>query len=573
MAQKRALCIGINDYPGTHSDLFGCVNDANDWAHVLRDRGFTCRRLINSEATGERIREEMLALANKAEDGDIVVIFFAGHGSAVPDTDGDEADNLDECWCPHDVRTNGVITDDELNQIYEKRRKGVRWVVISDSCNSGTVSRKSRLDDDFLDEMQSAPRSRFLAPNLFVKQPQASYQAVRSVTRVSASTPGRMGPLLLASCQEDQESIDAYINGRPNGAFSYVALRALETLPNDADYAMWLDRIREYLPSVKYPQEPNLYDIGDKRKHWKVLAAEGETPRTPRPASARTPNFGTNDTRALMNGRALAAKPLSRALRSRTRTRSLRKFLIAEGDSWFKIPIWDDLVDELEKLNFDITNVATHGHMLENMAFNSKQKTGFARAFLKMVDRNEPPAAVLLSGGGNDIVGEQFRFMINPKEGSQPGLNATIVDEMINVRLREAYLTLIGAVNAISIELLGEQIPIVLHGYCAGVPDGRYYGSIFRLAGPWLKPYFDNLGYHDLDETTEIAEELLCKFNEMLQSMIQSPGLEHVHYINLLDVLPNDANYEKYWNDELHPTDRGFKRLATKMANELSKLI
>ena len=28
---KRALCIGINDYPGTGSDLAGCVNDAHDW--------------------------------------------------------------------------------------------------------------------------------------------------------------------------------------------------------------------------------------------------------------------------------------------------------------------------------------------------------------------------------------------------------------------------------------------------------------------------------------------------------------------------------------------------------------
>ena len=28
---KKALCIGINDYPGTDSDLQGCVNDATDW--------------------------------------------------------------------------------------------------------------------------------------------------------------------------------------------------------------------------------------------------------------------------------------------------------------------------------------------------------------------------------------------------------------------------------------------------------------------------------------------------------------------------------------------------------------
>ncbi len=28
--EKRALCIGINDYPGTRSDLARCVNDAKE---------------------------------------------------------------------------------------------------------------------------------------------------------------------------------------------------------------------------------------------------------------------------------------------------------------------------------------------------------------------------------------------------------------------------------------------------------------------------------------------------------------------------------------------------------------
>ena len=42
---KKALCIGINDYPGTDSDLSGCVNDANDWAAELGGRGFAVSRV------------------------------------------------------------------------------------------------------------------------------------------------------------------------------------------------------------------------------------------------------------------------------------------------------------------------------------------------------------------------------------------------------------------------------------------------------------------------------------------------------------------------------------------------
>ena len=53
---KLGLCIGINDYPGTGSDLSGCVNDANDWAAVLKWRGFTVTSLLNRQATGKAMR-------------------------------------------------------------------------------------------------------------------------------------------------------------------------------------------------------------------------------------------------------------------------------------------------------------------------------------------------------------------------------------------------------------------------------------------------------------------------------------------------------------------------------------
>ncbi|MFN7677703.1 MAG: caspase family protein, partial [Cyanobacteriota bacterium] len=48
---KSALCIGINNYPGTDCDLRGCVNDANDWAATLAARGFTVKTLLDNQAT------------------------------------------------------------------------------------------------------------------------------------------------------------------------------------------------------------------------------------------------------------------------------------------------------------------------------------------------------------------------------------------------------------------------------------------------------------------------------------------------------------------------------------------
>lgn len=93
---KLALCIGVNDYPGTGSDPAGCVNDAYDWA-ALKQRGFDVQMLLNRQATGEGIRKAIRAIVGEAKAGDSVVIQYSGHGSFVRDKDGDEPNGTDEC--------------------------------------------------------------------------------------------------------------------------------------------------------------------------------------------------------------------------------------------------------------------------------------------------------------------------------------------------------------------------------------------------------------------------------------------------------------------------------------------
>ena len=121
---KFALCIGINDYPGTGSDLAGCVNDANDWSKELSRRGFQVDRLLDRKANGKGMRAAMTDAVTKARSGDTVVIQYSGHGSYVPDDDGDEPDGTDECLCPHDISSNGPLTDDEIFDLYSARPAG-----------------------------------------------------------------------------------------------------------------------------------------------------------------------------------------------------------------------------------------------------------------------------------------------------------------------------------------------------------------------------------------------------------------------------------------------------------------
>lgn len=269
---KTALCIGINDYPGTGSDLAGCVNDANDWAAELRSRGFAVQKLLNSQATGRAIRNAIGGLVSGAGRGDVVVVRFSGHGSFVPDDDGDEPDGTDEVLCPYDVDARGPITDDELFDLYSARHPGARVVMISDSCHSGTVARFAPITTPPTIPGGHAPqrRVRFLPPSAFLSRTDFAKLGKRRQARPS-SPPGRYAGLLLSGCQDTEYSYDAWFRGRPNGAFTFVALRELRKLPKTATYAQWHRRIRAALPSQQYPQSPNLYGTQSMRR-WKLFA-------------------------------------------------------------------------------------------------------------------------------------------------------------------------------------------------------------------------------------------------------------------------------------------------------------
>jgi hypothetical protein len=259
---RYALCIGINDYPGTGSDLSGCVNDAQDWAEELTKRGFDTELMLDAEATGDAVRAGIRRKLAGAGSGDTVVITYSGHGTWVRDDNGDEPDGRDEALCPYDIFTNGPLLDDELYDILCERQRGTRVVMISDSCHSGTVAR-------FAPSLRpSADKVRFLPPAVFLSPEEAERAA--HMPRVVAGRP-RHAALLMSGCQDLEYSYDARFGDRPNGAFTYVALAALRDLPADATYKDWMTAIAKRLPSQDYPQTPSLDGSRSQRK-WKALA-------------------------------------------------------------------------------------------------------------------------------------------------------------------------------------------------------------------------------------------------------------------------------------------------------------
>ena len=85
-------------------------------------------------------------------------------------------------------------------------------------------------------------------------------------------SPGRPrhAALLLSGCQDLEYSYDAHFDGRPNGAFTYVALKTLRELPAGATYREWSAAVARSLPSQDYPQTPGL-DGSSTQRRWTVL--------------------------------------------------------------------------------------------------------------------------------------------------------------------------------------------------------------------------------------------------------------------------------------------------------------
>lgn len=274
---KKALCIGINNYPGTHMDLQGCVNDANDWAGVLGARGFKVTTLLDDQATKAAMVKAMIELIGKASKGDSLVITFSGHGTYQPDEDGDEVDGLDEALCPYDLQTKGeALIDDEIKTIFGARKAGVRIVLISDSCHSGTVTRAAKAEKDADTRPRFMPMGNWLPEKLLPKNRAGKLAA--TMVSPSGTSPllsaysNKLGDLLISGCKEGPNnfSYDARIAGRFNGAFTYYALKALKGLKPGASYADWHKAIVKYLPSASYPQSPQLVGSLGARK-GKVL--------------------------------------------------------------------------------------------------------------------------------------------------------------------------------------------------------------------------------------------------------------------------------------------------------------
>lgn len=251
---KRALCVGINDYPFEGNDLQGCVNDANAWAALLIDHfdfaPADVRILLDSEATKTAILSGLDELIAGGEAGDVLVFTNSSHGTYLTDESGDEPDRYDEALCPYDCDTN-LIIDDELRARLNAVKPGVSFTIISDSCHSGTVTKA------LLKDTPDQRRVRFLNPKLLKKATAKNIYALKPAGK-KTSRRTKVQDLLLSGCKSSEYSFDALIDGAYHGAMTYYALKAITEAEYRITFAELKKQVNAALRANGYNQHPQL---------------------------------------------------------------------------------------------------------------------------------------------------------------------------------------------------------------------------------------------------------------------------------------------------------------------------
>ena len=123
-----AVIVGINDYPGTRSDLRSAVNDANDMDAALAGMGVPAQnRLVlrDGQATGSAIRRSVEWLVANAGEKSTAVLFYGGH-----------VRKLDVATEAMVAADGEVISDHELAERLSRLNARRTWIAVA-ACYGG----------------------------------------------------------------------------------------------------------------------------------------------------------------------------------------------------------------------------------------------------------------------------------------------------------------------------------------------------------------------------------------------------------------------------------------------------
>ena len=303
--QRRAILIGINEYPNPDDRLEGCVNDVFLMSSILQECGFEAediRVCLDHRATKDGILERLDWLLDDPQADDQRVFYFSGHGTRIP-VYGDrmEPDRFIEALVPVDFEwtEDSAITDTTILGRYSQLPYDLRLAMIFDCCHSGGVHksggatirgisppddirhRELKWDmkqnvwiprdfkplDDAMDRRTSFVTDVFGARGDTVRLGRASalrgQLSEKDYDALKARSSGPVGPylpLILEACQENEFAYEYRHGVQSFGAFTYklASNLRLQSKKRNLTFKALLDKTKKDLLTLGYDQIPQI---------------------------------------------------------------------------------------------------------------------------------------------------------------------------------------------------------------------------------------------------------------------------------------------------------------------------
>lgn len=261
----RSLHIGVNHvdpehYSGWDGRLVACEADAHAMAAIARHNGYVPELLLTADATRAAVLSGLEQAAAEACAGDSFMLTYAGHGGQIKDWSGDEPDEMDETWCLFDSQ----LIDDEIYVCLGRFAAGVRIILVSDSCHSGSVYRGNRAASRTVAE--AIPRIRAMPSTIAERTYECNQDQYQKTEKVlfehgwksvhnETQFPVAAAVVHLSGCMDHQFSHD----GETNGHFTE---KLLEVWSDGAFQGTHAELHREILKRIRLDQSPQIVRFG-----------------------------------------------------------------------------------------------------------------------------------------------------------------------------------------------------------------------------------------------------------------------------------------------------------------------
>lgn len=239
--------------------------------------------------------------------------------------------------------------------------------------------------------------------------------------------------------------------------------------------------------------------------------------------------------------------------------------MLAHGDSWFDYPLDGNAVtigstDVIAQLTCMgavppvILNMSHYGDAATDELSLPKQE----RMIQALRDPDNwldsgKPDAILFSGGGNDIAGDQFCIFLDYAAPGIAGLNKDRFEKALGM-VEASYLDLFAFRNRYA-----SGVPVIGHSYDFPIPNGTHPACV----GPWLLPSLQYCNW-TVQEGTSIVKQALTQFSAMLTRLAADPA-------NNFTLVPSQGLLKpEDWANELHPFPAGFKTIANAFLKVIS---